>query len=181
VNQRAVSKNKRITRRLFCAVSLLSVACKQGADPYFGRTNPLGPEKLRHSLGAEPDSLDPAYHAGGYEGYVLPARFEGLTGYHPQTLEPMAAVAMQPKLAVCEVNVWLHGVIGLEYSGLAELGGWPDYLDRRGYSTSSRKVLRTAAPAKPILPLIACWWKATPLPIHARECRNSRTASGGCF
>ena len=31
--------------------------------------------------------------AGGFAEFVLPALFEGLTGYHPQTLEPIAALA----------------------------------------------------------------------------------------
>ena len=39
---------------------------------------------------------------------------------------------VEPKLAVCEFNVWGHSVRDLEYSGIAEWGGWPDYLDPRG-------------------------------------------------
>ena len=48
---------------------------------------------FRYVLGAEPDSLDPTLYSGGFESYVIPAMFEGLVSYHPQSLEPMAALA----------------------------------------------------------------------------------------
>ena len=80
-------------QKLIFASAALATACKRSVEPYFGRTIPPDRQRLRYSLGAEPDSLDPAYQSGGYEGYVLPALFEGLTGYHPRTLQPMAALA----------------------------------------------------------------------------------------
>jgi MarR-like DNA-binding transcriptional regulator SgrR of sgrS sRNA len=75
-----------ISRRSLCAAAILTAACKMGADPYFGRTTPPGRQRLRYVLGAELDSLDPASYSGGFESFVIPALFEGLTAYHPQTL-----------------------------------------------------------------------------------------------
>jgi oligopeptide transport system substrate-binding protein len=40
---------------------------------------------------------------------------------------------VEPKLTLREFNVWDHVVRGLEYKGLAEWGGWPDYVDPRGF------------------------------------------------
>jgi oligopeptide transport system substrate-binding protein len=55
----------------------------------------VAPEKssLTHTLGGEPESLDPALSTGAWEFYVIPALFEGLTQYHPELPVPMAAMA----------------------------------------------------------------------------------------
>ena len=49
--------------------------------------------RLVHTLAGEPDTLDPPKSSGGYEFYVIPAMFEGLTQYHPRLPKPMAALA----------------------------------------------------------------------------------------
>jgi oligopeptide transport system substrate-binding protein len=87
-------KTDQITRRTALATSAtMLAACSKTAEPYFGRSTPPGTQRLRYVLGAEPESVDPAYYPGGFESYVIPALFEGLTSYHPQTLQPMAALA----------------------------------------------------------------------------------------
>jgi len=87
------------------------VACKRAADPYFGRTTPPDRQRLCYVLGAEPDSLDPAYYSGGFEGYVMQALFEGLVSYHPQTLQPMAALATHFEAVAdpSQLTFWLRG------------------------------------------------------------------------
>jgi ABC-type oligopeptide transport system substrate-binding subunit len=86
-------RRKAISRRALCAASILAAACKRAANPYFGRTTPPNRQRLCYVLGGEPASLDPAYFFGGFESFVIPALFEGLTSYHPVTLQPMAALA----------------------------------------------------------------------------------------
>ena len=87
-------KGDQITRRTVLAASTgMLAACRKTAEPYFGRSTPPRTQRLRYVLGAEPASVDPAYYPGGFESYVIPALFEGLTSYHPQTLQPMAALA----------------------------------------------------------------------------------------
>jgi oligopeptide transport system substrate-binding protein len=39
---------------------------------------------------------------------------------------------VEPKLVLREFNVWLQNTLALDYSGAAEGGGWPDYLDPNG-------------------------------------------------
>ena len=86
-------KAERITRRTLCAGGLLSVACKTSASTYFGKTDPPSGQRLVYLIGSEPDTLDPGKTTGGYESFILPALFEGLTNYHPTTAQPMAALA----------------------------------------------------------------------------------------
>src|SRR4029453_3947920 len=42
---------------------------------------------------ADAETLDPGKTNGAQDGYIVIAMFEGLTSCHPQTLEPMAALA----------------------------------------------------------------------------------------
>ena len=86
--------SNRITRRTMVAAGAATLAaCRKTAEPYFGRSTLPRTRRLSYVLGAEPDSVDPAYYPGGFESYVIPTLFEGLTSYHPQTLQPMAALA----------------------------------------------------------------------------------------
>ena len=86
-------KADQITRRTALGASAaMFAACRKTAEPYFGRSTPPGTQRLRYVLGAEPESAVPAYYPGG-ESYVIPTLFEGLTTYHPQTVQPMAALA----------------------------------------------------------------------------------------
>jgi oligopeptide transport system substrate-binding protein len=60
---------------------------------YFGKPSPPSVQRLSYSVNQEVGSLDPGTTLGGTDGYIVLALFEGLISYHPQTLEPMAALA----------------------------------------------------------------------------------------
>ena len=81
-----------ISRREMLATPLALAGCATG-NPYFGNTAVPHRQSLTFALGLEPETLDPAKSAGGFELYVLPSLFEGLITYHPRTLEPAAALA----------------------------------------------------------------------------------------
>ena len=89
----AAMKAEPITRRTLCAGGMLSVACKTSASAYFGKTDPPTGQRLVYLIGSEPDTLDPGKTTGGYESFIVPALFEGLTNFHPTTAQPMAALA----------------------------------------------------------------------------------------
>lgn len=82
-------------RRAFVALSGAAglAACAPAGGDYFGNTTPPSSSTLFHSLGGEPDTLDPANSAGGMEFWVIPALLEGLTQCHPRLPQPMAALA----------------------------------------------------------------------------------------
>ena len=81
-------------RRAFVSCSAAGlVSCGQSRGEYFGSTEPPLSRTLVHTLGGEPDTLDPAKSAGGMEFWVIPALFEGLTQHHPRLPQPMAALA----------------------------------------------------------------------------------------
>jgi oligopeptide transport system substrate-binding protein len=83
-----------IDRRTFVGLGATGlISCAQSRSEYFGSTVPASSRKLVHSLLAEPATLDPAKSGEDLESYVIPALFEGLTGYHPQRPEPMGALA----------------------------------------------------------------------------------------
>src|SRR6266508_186963 len=83
-----------IPRRAFVGLGAAGlVSCVPFRGEYLGSTAPPSDRRLVHTLAGEPDTLDPAKSTGGYEFYVLPALFEGLTQYHPELPEPMAALA----------------------------------------------------------------------------------------
>jgi oligopeptide transport system substrate-binding protein len=83
-----------ITRRMFCVIPpMLAMGCRAVASPYFGKTVPPSGQRLVYLIGSEPGTLDPGKITGGYEIYIGPALFEGLTSYHPATAQPMAALA----------------------------------------------------------------------------------------
>jgi ABC-type oligopeptide transport system substrate-binding subunit len=80
-------------RELLGIGSAALASCARSGGVYFGSTDPPKTRRLVHTLAGEPDTLDPAKSSGGYEFYVIPAMFEGLTQYHPRLPEPMAALA----------------------------------------------------------------------------------------
>ena len=83
-----------IGRRELLGIGSAALACcARSESGYFGSTMRPRTARLVHTLGGEPESLDPAKSSGGYEFYVIPAMFEGLTQYHPRLPEPMAALA----------------------------------------------------------------------------------------
>src|SRR4051812_3591073 len=108
----AVMKTDQITRRgALGASAAMLAACTRRKESYFGPTTPPPRQSLRYVLGAEPESLDPARYSGGFESFVIPALFEGLTGYHPETLRPMAALATHFEVseATSQLTFYLRG------------------------------------------------------------------------
>src|SRR5262245_37530914 len=84
----------RSSRRDFLLGGPLALAgCARARSEYFGNTNPPTAKRLVFENGSEPESLDPTKCILDVETYVLPALFEGLTGLHPVTSEPIAALA----------------------------------------------------------------------------------------
>jgi oligopeptide transport system substrate-binding protein len=75
------------------AATLVATGCGSSEEPYFGRTDPPGDQRLVYLNIAEPESLDPGMHPGGREMPIINALFEGLTKMHPVTLEPLAGLA----------------------------------------------------------------------------------------
>ena len=65
---------------------------------YLGTSIPPGRPRLIYANGNEPDVLDPGTYAGGTEMRIINALFDGLTKFHPLTLEPMAALATHYKV-----------------------------------------------------------------------------------
>ncbi|HEV7891716.1 MAG TPA: peptide ABC transporter substrate-binding protein, partial [Pyrinomonadaceae bacterium] len=91
-----MSKAKRF--RLFAqvaAIALLLAGCTARAEKqeWFGVISPPPGQTLRYISGAEPESLDPQMSSGQPEARIAVAMFEGLTEYHPKTLEPIPGIA----------------------------------------------------------------------------------------
>ncbi len=87
-----------ITRRGVIAAPILLAGCRKHTE-YFGNNAPPSRQVLKFALGPEPDGLDPGTFSGGFEIYILPSLFEGLTSYDPATAEPTAGLATH-----CEIN-----------------------------------------------------------------------------
>ncbi len=67
-------------------------ACSTGGQ-YFGKITPPDKQEIIYENATEPETLDPEKATGVPESHIIDALFEGLTKYHPKTLEPMAALA----------------------------------------------------------------------------------------
>lgn len=81
-------------RLLLVPLLALLVGCVRDDRPTFGpATRPRTDDTFVFGCGAEPESIDPglAYDSPGIE--IARNLFEGLTRYHPQTLEPLPGVA----------------------------------------------------------------------------------------
>jgi ABC-type oligopeptide transport system substrate-binding subunit len=66
--------------------------CAAGS-PYFGKTTPPGSQRLVHSNGEEPNSLDPALAVGSNGETIVAALLDSLTALDPITLSPAAGLA----------------------------------------------------------------------------------------
>ncbi len=73
-------------------VILAFSSCSDNSD-FFGKTAPPPEQDLVYTNGAEPETLDPHKAVGVPESHILDTLFDGLTKYHPKTLEPIAAIA----------------------------------------------------------------------------------------
>ncbi|MGH9903655.1 MAG: ABC transporter substrate-binding protein, partial [Pyrinomonadaceae bacterium] len=81
---------------LLVSLSVLASACMSGAasdSEFFGKTVPPEGQVMRYISGSEPESLDPQVGTGQPEARLYMALYEGLAEYHPQTMEPIPAVA----------------------------------------------------------------------------------------
>jgi hypothetical protein len=87
-----MSFSRSIVPSIGIATALMSSDCTTDS-PYFGKTTPPSEQRLVYANGDEPESFDPAKYAGGTEMRIINALFDGLTKFHPTTLEPMAALA----------------------------------------------------------------------------------------
>lgn len=82
-----------MNRRALLAMSTVAVGCGGSSGRYFGRTAPPRRQRLVMAIGAAPGTLDPGQSWDIWEPYAVRALFQGLTDYHPRTLEPIAALA----------------------------------------------------------------------------------------
>src|ERR1051325_4237195 len=82
-----------MTRRTLLGLAAMTAGCGHSATRYFGRAVSPERQRLVMAIGAGPGTLDPALSWDIWEPYAIRALFEGLTGYHQTTLEPVAALA----------------------------------------------------------------------------------------
>src|SRR6185369_5399201 len=78
---------------LIVLVMVLALSRGKDSSPYFGSTTAPSDSSLRYNLQVEPVSIDPQVPKDNYSNAVSDTMFDGLTEYHPQTLEPIAAIA----------------------------------------------------------------------------------------
>jgi oligopeptide transport system substrate-binding protein len=75
-------------------VALVSASCSKSRDElYFGKVTLPDQNVLHYVSGSEPESLDPQIGTGQAEARIYMALFEGLTEYHPKTMEPIPGIA----------------------------------------------------------------------------------------
>ncbi len=102
----------KVRRREFLLGGPLALAgCARTRSEYFGDTAPPTARRLVFESGSEAGSLDPAKCITDVETYVQPALFEGLTGLHPVTSEPIAALAThyEMKQSGAQFSFYLRG------------------------------------------------------------------------
>ncbi|MBC7930425.1 MAG: peptide ABC transporter substrate-binding protein [Rubrivivax sp.] len=77
------------------AVAMLAASCTTQASKseYFGKIEPPAGQVLRYISGSEPESLDPQKSSGQPEARLYLSIFDGLTEYHPKTMEPIPSLA----------------------------------------------------------------------------------------
>jgi len=88
------SSNSRLAAGLL-VISLVIAGCSASAknQVYFGKVVPPKDNTLHYVSGSEPESLDPQIGTGQPEARIYMSIFEGLTEYHPKTMEPIPAIA----------------------------------------------------------------------------------------
>ncbi len=89
-----VSKTIRATAMIF-ALALISASCATQANrsEYFGKVEPPPNQVLRYVSGSETESLDPQVGTSQPDARIYAALYDGLTEYHPKTMEPIPALA----------------------------------------------------------------------------------------
>ena len=91
-----MSKAKRlrlIASVICCALVAAGCAARAQKQEWFGVISPPEGQTLRYITGSEPESLDPQMSSGQPEARLDIALYEGLTEYHPKTMEPIPALA----------------------------------------------------------------------------------------
>jgi oligopeptide transport system substrate-binding protein len=96
---------RQFDRRSFFGLGACGLAGCANEDPYFGNTNPPSTQHLICAALDAGDSLDPAKAA--MPGRLVPL-FEGLTNYHPQTMEPAAGIATHYETSPDGLRVTLY-------------------------------------------------------------------------
>src|ERR1051325_10118950 len=126
-----------MTRRTLLGLTAMTAGCGHSASRYFGRAVSPGKQRLVMAIGAGPGTLDPGLSWDIWEPYAIRALFEGLTGYHKTTLEPVASLATH-----CDRNSD-HTWFTFYLRGHRRPGGRP--LSRRGRTTFPAPALWGAA------------------------------------
>src|SRR5215470_12446812 len=98
-----------ISRRGVIAAPIVLAGCGRRSE-YLGNTVPPSRRVLKFGC-PELDSLDPGVYLGGFEWYILPSLFEGLTSYDPNTVEPSAGLATHYEVNADDtrMNFFLRG------------------------------------------------------------------------
>ncbi|MBA3243348.1 MAG: peptide ABC transporter substrate-binding protein [Acidobacteria bacterium] len=81
-------------------LAVLNTACSAQASKseYFGKTEPLPDQYLRYISGSETESLDPQIGTSQPDARIYAALYDGLTEYHPKTMEPIPSLATSWKV-----------------------------------------------------------------------------------
>jgi oligopeptide transport system substrate-binding protein len=89
----------------------LALAACRRRERYFGRSTPPSRQTLVYEIPAEPTGFDPATGLGASEIYLLPALFDGLISWNPETLEPQAGLATHYRVdaKLTEYTFFLRG------------------------------------------------------------------------
>ena len=98
-----------LDRRNFLALGSLALADCGDEGPYFGNTLPPKRQQLVYAIVGTGALLDPAKSVDTLsEGSIVRALFEGLTNYHPRTMEPMAGIATHHEISKDGLRVTLY-------------------------------------------------------------------------
>lgn len=114
---------RQLDRRTFIGLGSLTFAGCAKEGQYFGNTLPPNRQQLICATIGTVDSLDPAKSVDFIaEGSVLRALFEGLTNYHPQTMEPTAGIATHHETSPdgMRVTLFLRGHSHLRGAAFAD-------------------------------------------------------------
>jgi ABC-type oligopeptide transport system substrate-binding subunit len=155
---------RQLDRRAFLGLGSLALAGCEREGPYFGETRPPARQQLICATAWTGTSLDPATATELLaEGSVIRALFEGLTNYHPQTMEPMAGIATHHESSPDGMRITLflrghprpHGVRLANTDGL-----------RREYHNGTLPIDLSRGGATPADYVPVYWSDGTPVTAH---------------
>ena len=101
----------RITLIAACSIALFvsCLGCRKSDPDYFGSTKPLHPpDEIWINNGNEPEWIDPGLCSDSTGGEVIWNMFDGLVSLHPQTLDPMPAIAERYELSEDKKTYTFH-------------------------------------------------------------------------